>query len=83
MNFLNAELNARDNRIKFLEGENLQLRIMCALAHAGIHLYSDDGELQDSRTHPFIDWKRDSVEEIQEKLLQRTIAALKKEGVVL
>ncbi len=61
------------------EQENKQFRIMLALAHAGLSLYSDDGELQDSRAHPWIDWKRDSCEDIQQKLLERTLNELKED----
>ncbi len=55
--------------------ENDELRTMLAVAHCGgsHQLYHDDGELQDTRAHPFIDWRRDSIDEIQRKLLERLI----------
>ena len=58
-----------------LEKENHELRTMLAFAHCGgsPQLYHDDGELQDTRMDPFIDWRRDSVEEIQLKLTQRFV----------
>lgn len=51
--------------------ENRELRIMLAIAHAGLELYADDGELQDNRCHPWIDFKRDSVAQIEQKLHER------------
>lgn len=59
-----------------LEVENRELRIMLAIAHAGLSLYTDDGELQDNRVHPFIDFKRDAVAEIERKLHERHVARL-------
>lgn len=57
--------------------ENRELRIMLAIAHAGLSLYTDDGELQDNRVQPFIDFKRDSVSEIERKLRERAYASAK------
>jgi hypothetical protein len=57
--------------------ENRELRILLAIAHAGLSLYTDDGELQDNRVHPFIDFKRDSVNEIENKLRERAYASAK------
>lgn len=57
--------------------ENRELRIMLAIAHAGLSLYTDDGELQDNRVLPFIDFKRDSVAEIERKLRERAYASAK------
>jgi len=54
-----------------LEMENAKLRTMLAFCHAGAALYSDGGELQDNRTYPFIDYKRDSVQVIEGKMAQR------------
>jgi hypothetical protein len=54
-----------------LKEQNRELRTMCAIAHCGLALYHDDGELQDTREQPWIDWKRDPVEEIQRKLYER------------
>ena len=55
------------------KAENKELRRMLAVANAGYALYHDDGELQDNRIHPCIDYKRDSVKVIQEKLLKRNL----------
>ena len=46
-----------------------RLRILLARAH-GI-TYGDDGELQNSAAVPWIDFKRDSPEDIEAKLLER------------
>lgn len=65
-----AERNAA--RAERAEYENAELRIMCAIAVTGLgKLYHDDGELQDTNAQPWIDWKRDSVDEIQRKLRER------------
>lgn len=56
-----------------LERENATLRRMLAWACAGAALYHDDGELQDNREPPFIDFKRDSTEAITAKSQQRAM----------
>jgi len=56
-----------------LEIENMEMRVMLAVCHAGVYLYADDGELQDTREEPCIDWKRDSIEEIHNKLVLRAV----------
>jgi hypothetical protein len=53
-----------------------RLRIVLANVYCPVVLYSDDGELQDNRAHPTIDFKRDTAEEIVEKMKLRTIAAI-------
>jgi hypothetical protein len=50
-------------------------RKLLAIAYAGANLYADDGELQDNR-HPAIDFKRDSLDDIEAKMDQRAHAAL-------
>lgn len=50
-----------------------QLRLMIAVIYAGPHLYADDGELQDSRENPCIDFKRDSPELIWKKMQERSL----------
>lgn len=59
-----------------LSREVAELRLALAIAHAGASLYTDDGELQDATHVPFIDWKRDSWEQIKASLLQRNLARL-------
>lgn len=50
------------------------LREMLAIVYCGPpHLYADDGELQDNRAAPRIDFKRDTVRTIAEKMAQRGI----------
>lgn len=52
--------------------DNRELRMLLALYAVGSsHLYLDDGEISDSSVHPGIDFKRDSVHDIQERLIQR------------
>lgn len=38
-------------------------------------LYLDDGEVQDGTTYPVIDYRRDSLLEIHEKLAKRKISS--------
>lgn len=52
------------------------LRVMLAYAYGGALLYRDDGELQDNRTLPCIDFRRDSVEDIEAKMIERTRRAI-------
>lgn len=54
-----------------LAAENEQLREMLAHLYAGSDLYCDDGELQDARATPFIDFKRDSVADIRCAMVER------------
>jgi hypothetical protein len=58
---------------KRLEIENIELRKMLAFANTGAKLYGDDGELQDNSIFPFIDYKRDSVELIKQKIYRRNM----------
>lgn len=60
-----------DILLKEIKQENLELRVMLAFSYSGSELYADDGELQDSKCHPFIDFKRDSVITIREKMMAR------------
>jgi hypothetical protein len=48
--------------------EIARLRCMLAQQIAGHLLYADDGELQDNTTHPWIDFKRDTIADIVLKL---------------
>lgn len=58
------------------ERENLALRRMLCVAHAGAAAYMDDGEAQDSRELPIIDFLRDTPDEIQDKLQRRALKKL-------
>lgn len=58
------------------ERENLALRRMLCVAHAGAAAYMDDGEAQDSRDLPVIDFLRDTPAEIQDKLQRRMLKKL-------
>lgn len=57
-------------------GGDYDLRCMLAICYAGASLYRDDGELQDARAQPFIDFKRDNVAEISRKMGERARANL-------
>ena len=48
-----------------------ELRAMLATAYCGTELYSDDGELQDKRAVPCIDFLRDSPKTIRRKMRSR------------
>lgn len=64
------ELPAED-LISALRDENARLRVMLAFVYAGASLYTDDGELQDNREIPAIDFKRDTVVEIERAMHER------------
>lgn len=51
------------------------LRKLLAHSHAGVLLYTDDGELQDNSTAPHIDFLRESAASIESKLFQRALIA--------
>jgi hypothetical protein len=57
-----------------LEAENLEFRRMLWMAHTHGRGYGDDGALQDTTRRPFIDWKRDTIEQIHEALRQRALS---------
>ncbi|GAD20906.1 hypothetical protein [Acidovorax sp. MR-S7] len=59
-----------------LDVENRSLRRMLCVAHAGALAYMDDGEAQDCREMPWIDFLRDSPAEIQDKLHRRALKQL-------
>lgn len=87
--FLSDDLRARiDERLlraapaaqsaqSALADENIELRRMLCLAHAGATAYLDDGEAQDASAHPAIDFLRDDVATLREKLRQRATSALR------
>ncbi len=58
-------------RLEDLEHDNKVLRTLLATCYAGADLYTDDGQLQDNRRQPFIDFGNDSVDEIDCKLMER------------
>jgi hypothetical protein len=53
-----------------MEHDNRELRRIIAF-NLGKSLYTDDGELQDNSRLPFIDFYRDTAEEINRKLKER------------
>lgn len=57
------------------EAENRKLRRMLCAAHCGRTAYTDDGEASDASVWPFIDFLRDSPDEIQSKLRGRAEVA--------
>jgi len=59
-----------------VERENLALHRMLCVAHAGAAAYMDDGEAQDSRELPIIDFLRDTPDEIQDKLQKHMLNKL-------
>lgn len=57
------------------ESEKAIRRLLCSV-YAGPLAYTDDGEAQDNREHPHIDFMRDSADEIQAKMRQRNLTKL-------
>jgi len=53
--------------------ENLELRLLLCSATVGSKGYYDDGEMQDNTVLPSIDFKRDSVEMIKNKMWRRVL----------
>jgi len=47
------------------------LRTLCAVLYTGPALDTDEGELQDKREHPFINFRTDSPETIRQKIIER------------
>ena len=61
-----------------LQHENNLLREMLAMAYSGpSNLYMDDGELMDTTQRPFIDYRRDTVEEIYGSMTMRGFLQVK------
>jgi hypothetical protein len=69
-------VDAQQAELERLRNDGSKLRSMLGSCYAGAALYRDDGELQDSRCRPHIDFRRDTVDEIEEKMLRRARAAL-------
>jgi hypothetical protein len=62
-------------RLEAAERECRELRRAWCLSYTGPLAYMDDGEAQDSRVFPCIDFLRDSVPQILEKMRQRSKSA--------
>ena len=62
-------------RIAELVAEVQALRAMFAVSYAGAMLYTDNGELQDNRELPHIDFLRDALSTIVKKLRERAARA--------
>ncbi len=58
------------------DGE-LKLRMLLATCYAGTALYGDDGELQDARELPFIDFKRMTPDQIESAMQERGLNRLR------
>lgn len=56
--------------------ENRRLRERLAYTYSGALLYCDDGELQDNRCVPFIDFSNDTIDDIEAKMRDRSIRQL-------
>lgn len=54
-----------------LTRDERKLRFLLCSAYAGALGYYDDGEAQDNRVFPFIDFMRDSPDDIQRKMWER------------
>lgn len=63
-------------RIAQIEAENQQLRRNWCTSYAGASAYTDDGEAQDNRDLPTIDFLRDSVPDIEDKMQRRGLKQL-------
>lgn len=70
-----SDMRALLTAMPAIPAEEARLRRMLCSAQAGPKAYMDDGEAQDNRAHPSIDYLRDSVDEIERKLRERAAAA--------
>lgn len=68
-------------RAKQAQPTEIDLRMLLCITYAGGAAYTDDGEAQDSRALPVIDFLRDSPAEIQQKMQQRSIKQAQAEAV--
>lgn len=60
------------SELEKLQAENKELRrMLCTASHP--LAYMDDGEAQDNSATPYIDYIRDSLEDIKKKRRQRAI----------
>lgn len=73
---------AVDTELPKLSSEELKLRRMLCIAYAGALAYMDDGEAQDSRETPFIDFLRDSADTIEAKMKERGKKRLAEQATV-
>lgn len=74
------EASQLSDHLASAQEENAQLRILLALTYAYRNitsLYLDDGEVQDNSLHPSIDFKRDSVDVLREKMRSRSSPTMK------
>ncbi len=71
---IGAETTAAAINASGIEQENRELRRAWCIAYAGLAAYMDDGEAQDSRALPTIDFMRDSIATIRAKMLKRASA---------
>lgn len=78
---LNCVTKSIEHHYALVSEEEKTLRKLLAFAYSGINLYGDDGELQDGAELPIIDYVRDTVKQIEQKIEQRAINKLIKAGV--
>lgn len=70
--------DAEERAEKVESGERTMRCMIANLYCPPPHLYYDDGELQDSRMEPFIDFARDAPQVIQSKMIRRSHAMFEK-----
>lgn len=61
----------RTQKLKEALIENDKLRVLLALTYSGEHLYADDNELLDTADFPLIDFRKDSPDTIERKIVAR------------
>lgn len=69
-------LRAELSKLRAPVADERRLRRMLCAQYAGSLAYMDDGEAQDARAMPVIDFLRDSIDEIERKMRMRADAAL-------
>lgn len=71
LSVLCRELLRLASRVEELESDNRELRRTWCFLYASTAAYMDDGEASDAREHPHIDFLRDSLAEIRDKIRER------------
>ena len=69
--YVSINLPPKVDEAAVLRRENRELRVLLAVRVSGQTLYADDGELSDCSEWPYIDYKRDTPEQIKRALQQR------------
>lgn len=68
------------NAIQELKADNRKLRELLALQFSDKKLYTEDGKLIDDSEYPYIDFGKDTVWEIEQKIFKRISLKTRREN---